>query len=457
MDILLSFAALIPHILIGYWIVHFLWGSTDKDLFLIKVFLSTAVGLGFSSLMGFLWIWAGLPLALFAILEIVAVVALTAWMFYMNWGQWKATFDFSAFKEKINYPWGMVLIAGAVLFAINLWIYSLQYPHGRPDAWINWNVVARFIYLGGPNWQNTFYRLWDHPDYPLFLAIPNAITWIIVRSPSTWGPIAFHSVFSFFAAGLLFSFMYLFRGFAQASLAAVLFVSLPFTIDNSMRQYADLPLSYFILGAGGLALLCFNRKDKGAAILSGLLAGLAGWTKNEGLVAIAGFTVIWAGIGFFKQRSAFKDYLLGLAFPLVVIVLFKLFLAPSNDLLASDVVIFEKITDAGRYVLILREAGFTLWNIGESSINIVGLIIIYAVLVGRSKTNVSGMWLIGSLIFIQLFAYFMIYLLTPYDLTWHLNTSLSRLYSHVIPLALLWMFIWLKSPQELPFLTKEET
>jgi|GEM_PF-2375507 len=457
MDALLSFAALIPHILIGYWVVHFFFDPTDKDYFLIKIFLSAAVGLGISSLVGFFWIWANLPLVPFAVLEIIVSVLLTAWMLYINWRQWKTIFYPFIFKEKNNYLWGIVLGAGVFLFTMNLCIYILQYPHGRPDAWINWNVVARFVYLGGPNWQNTFYRLWDHPDYPLFLAIPNAITWVIIGSPSTLGPSVYHFVVSFFAVGLLFSFVYYFRGFAQASLAAILFMSLPITIVNTINQCADLPLSYLILGAGGLALLYFNQEDGGTAILSGLLSGLAGWTKNEGLVFIAGFTVIWAGIGIFKQRLAFKNYLLGLMFPLTVVVLFKFFLAPSNDLLTVDVGIFEKVTDLGRYTLILREAGVTLWEIGGASINFVGLIIIYTVLVGSSRTRVSGLWLICGVIFIQLSAYFMIYLLTPYNLIWHLNTSLSRLYFHVFPLVLLWIFIWLKSPQELPFLIIKET
>jgi hypothetical protein len=61
--------------------------------------------------------------------------------------------------------------------------------------------------------------------------------------------------------------------------------------------------------------------------------------------------------------------------------------------------------------------------------------------------------LIVTVIGFQLAVYFGIYLLTPLDLDYHLRTSLDRLYMHVLPLALLGIFLWLKSPQEL--LSKE--
>lgn len=449
MKLLLSLAGLAPRILQGFWIVHFLWKSADKNTFWVKVFLSAAVGFGFSSLMGFLWIWANLPLAAYAVLESIFAILLTGWMFYKHWNEWKSFFNSVTLKNKINSVWGIILLAGVFLFAFNLWMYALQYPHGRPDAWINWNVAARFIHFGGTDWQNTFLRQLDHPDYPLFLAMTNAITWTLTRSSSVWGPIAFHFVLSFFTAGLLFAFVHLLRGFRQAVLVMLFFIVLPFTVDNGMRQYADLLLSYLILAAGGFTLLYFNQRDNRTALLAGFLVGLAGWTKNEGLVTIVGFTAVWVVVGFRRERPALKNYLLGLVFPLIVVILFKLFLAPPNDLIASKGDMLDKITDIGRYTLILREAGFTFWKIGSVPVNMIGLIIIYAILVGRGRANFAGMWMIGVVILIQLSAYFIIYLLTPHDLTWHLNTSLDRLYSHVFPLALLWVFIWLKSPREL--------
>lgn len=449
MTLLPSFAGLLPRLLLGFCIVHLLWNATDGKSLLVKFFLSAAVGFGVSSLLGFLWIWSGLALAVYAILEGIAAIVLAIWALYKNRAQWFSALHLPKLGDKTDLVWGAVLASGFVLFSLNLALYGLQYPHGRPDAWINWNVAARFVYLGGAEWMNTFLRQLDHPDYPLFMAVTNAITWVFVGEPSTWGPIAFHFVLSLFAAGLLFAFINLLRDFKQAALAAVLFMSLPFIVDQGMRQYADFPLAYLILAAGGLTLLYANTKEKRLALLAGFLAGLAGWTKNEGLVAIVGFTTVWSLIAVRAERSAFKNYILGLTFPLAVTLLFKFFLAPSNDLLAGGEELFGKITDAGRYAIIFKAAGATLWNPGGSPVSLFGLIILYALIRGKTKKRIAGAWTIGSVIVMQLAAYFGIYLATPYDLDWHLNTSLDRLYLHVLPLALLWLFVWIGSPQEL--------
>jgi hypothetical protein len=53
------------------------------------------------------------------------------------------------------------------------------------------------------------------------------------------------------------------------------------------------------------------------------------------------------------------------------------------------------------------------------------------------------------LVSIQLVIYFGVYVVTPYDLVWHLRTSLNRLYTHVFPLCVLCLFAWLAAPEEL--------
>ncbi len=277
----------------------------------------------------------------------------------------------------------------------------------------------------------------------------NAITWALIREPSTWGPVAFHFVNTFFTAGLLFSLVNRFRDFKQAALATTLFISLPFTVGQGMRQYADMLLAQLFLAAGGLTLLYFQTKESRLAILAGLIVGLGGWAKNEGLVAMPGLTLLWIVLTVKKEKQALWGYFAGLAFPLLIIVLFKLFLAPANDLLAGQANHLDKILDATRYKIIVEHAFITLWSLGGAPLSLIGIIILTAILLGRSGSRVPGLGFIPALIGAQLTAYFGIFLLTPQDLSWHLNTSLDRLYLHVFPPALFWFFLWLKSPEEL--------
>lgn len=445
----LSFAAILPRILLGFCLLHFCWNAMDGKSLLVRFFLSAAAGFGVSSLLGFLWIWLGLPLPVYVVLESIAAAALTGWMFYTTRRQWASALRLQNWTEKPNLVWMLILAVSLFLFTLNLMLYGLQYPHGRPDAWINWNVAARFIYLGGADWQATFLRQLDHPDYPLFMAVTNAITWVFLGKTSTWGVVAFHFAISLFTAGLLFSLVNYFRGFKQASLAAVLFMSLPFTVDQGMRQYADLLLACLLLAAGGMTLLYFQTKERRFALLAGFLIGLGGWAKNEGLAAIFGFSLVWLLLGIKKtERMAFRKYAIGLAIPFLIIVVFKLVLAPPNDLLSARDGLLDKVLNVERYLIIFREAGIVLWNLGGTPVSLPGLIILMMVLVGGSRNFPSGMWTIGAVIFLQLAVYFCIYLITPLELTYHLNTSLDRLYLHVFPLALLLFFLWVKSPTE---------
>ena len=441
MTLLLSFAALLPRLLLGLCLVHLIWKTDNAKAFVVKIFLSAGVGFGVSSLFSFLWIWVGLPLAMYAILESLLALALAVWMLIAKRPRF-------IWDEKPNLLWTVFLALGVFLFALNLAFYALEFPHGRPDAWINWNVVARFVYLGGADWQATFVRQWDHPDYPFLMAMTNAITWFFVRETSTWGPIAFHTVIALSTAGLLFALINYFRDFKQAVLTTVMFASMPFIVDQSMRQYADLLLAYLILGAGGLTILYLQTRDLRLPIFAGLLIGLGGWAKNEGLPAIMGLSLGWLWLARQKEmRPAFKNYLLGLALPLIVIVLFKLLLAPSNDLMSAGESSLPKLFEIDRYLTILQKGGETLWYLGSAPIPLIGLIILMAILLGRSESHVDGLWLIVVVIGFQLAVYFGIYLLTPLDLEYHLRTSLDRLYMHVLPLALLGFFLWLRSPQ----------
>jgi len=45
--------------------------------------------------------------------------------------------------------------------------------------------------------------------------------------------------------------------------------------------------------------------------------------------------------------------------------------------------------------------------------------------------------------------YFAVYLITPYDLVWHLSHSLGRLFLQVWPSALFLFFLAIKGPERL--------
>jgi hypothetical protein len=447
--IFLSFLSLIPRILLGFWITHFIWNTVEKKHLLIKVFLAGPIGFGVSSLLAFLWIWSGLPLLTYAILESIFILVFTPWMLWRSRDSILKIIRSYFLFDRSSALWLTLLFAGSLIFVIELVLTARQYPHGRMDAWTQWNVVARFIYLGGAHWRGTFLRQLDHPDYPLFLAMTNAITWTISNKDSIWGPITFHVSISFFTASLLFSLLNAFKGFKQAALAVILLLAQPIAAEIGMNQYADTLESNFFLAAGSLTVLYLSTREKSLALLVGLLTGLASWAKNEGQILVISCTIVWIIIALLGDRLGCRNYLLGLGLPLLVVILFKMYLAPVSDLLSSGQDVFERIQDMERYRIILNKAGTTIWNMGQRPISLIGLLLIYSLIVGRAETRIPGKWAIGIIILLQLAAYFILYLVTPYPLAWHLKTSIDRVLYHIVPLALFWMFIFIASPDEL--------
>ena len=132
-----------------------------------------------------------------------------------------------------------------------------------------------------------------------------------------------------------------------------------------------------------------------------------------------------------------------------VIILFKIFLAPGNDLLAGNQDILKQLLDTHRYVTIAQYAGRTLWEFGSQPIPIAVILFAYTIFVGKTKNSTQAIPPVLFTVSAQLMFYFSIFVISPHDLEWHLATSLNRLYLHVFPLVLLCLLMWIKTPDEL--------
>lgn len=448
---LLAFLALIPRSILGFLLVHWIWKSVDMRDLIIKVFLAGPAGIGLSSLASFLWIWANLDLGTYAVLETAGTILISA---LVLWKYRTAILEFLTrlrpSREKQSLLWLCLLAAGFALYAGEFWFNSLQNPHGRWDAWAIWNVAARFVYRGGEHWSGTFLRASGNPDYPFLLPMSNAITWELLPRETVRGPMALAFYFAVCLAGLLFSLLNRLRDTTQATLGTIVLITMPFVALYGMALYADLPESYYFLASAGLIPLYYSNRQTGIPILAGLLAGLSGWTKNEGLtfVLMSIFAWIWVGYSL-KERAPLRNFLVGLSFPLVVIVLFKILLAPQNYMFDRQRDVLMLIQDLDRHQFILSKGGIGLWNLGGGPISVIGILIVYAVIVWKSRLSMRGAPLSALIVLGQLAVYFMVYLITPLELDWHMRTSLGRLYLHMFPLVLLCFFLWVKPPSEL--------
>jgi hypothetical protein len=314
-------------------------------------------------------------------------------------------------------------------------------PHGEWDGWAIWNAHARYIYRAGPVWQQHISNT-AHPDYPLLIPLTNSRSWRYVGKdvPHLSGV---HLVLIGVSGVLILAAsLWELRANSLSLLIPLLLVGTPFYLMLGVWQYADMPLSIYILAT--LALLCFQRlRDPDGSrllILAGFAAGCAASTKNEGLLFVVAVLLAQLLVGFRQLAMTIRRILMfsaGLLLPLVMTLHFKFTVPPPNDITGNRAFdeLLAKIMDPERYLTIadafLKTAGsFGHWPI-HPGIPLLAVLIFW----GIDRTAIrSEAWRIGALsVAIVLAGYFAVYVVTPLSLDYHLPASLDRLLMHVWP------------------------
>jgi hypothetical protein len=324
------------------------------------------------------------------------------------------------------------LIAGARL--------ARAEPEGAWDGWAIWNMHARFLWRAPREWAALLRQpsiAWSHPDYPP--AVPAAVArlWSWIGSGPGWAGGAISLLYGAAAAGVLVTALARVRGAAVASLAGIVLLGTPPFLAAAASQQADLPLGFFLL-AGSVLLLQAELpgiEGENAGGLAGLCAGLATGVKNEGWLVALVLAGGWALRA--KRRSGRGGaFWTALAVALVPTLIFKGQFAPNNDLVASQPWHrWPGIFDPSRWRLIF---GALEQNLVPAAT--VLILIAAAALLGRAGQAARegpSPWPAGAVVAAMLAGYCLIYLVTPYDLSWHLRNSLDRLLLQLWP-ATLW-------------------
>jgi hypothetical protein len=357
-------------------------------------------------------------------------------------------------------PWYFTAALGvACASAVTMFIfYTLTKPHGEWDAWSIWNLRARFLFRGGEFWRDAFSNqiAWSHPDYPLLLPGIAAMCWSLARAESTLVPEAVAFLFTFGVVALLIATLGILRGRTQGFIAGILLLGGVSLMVNGANQYADIPVSYFVLAT--LSLLCLQDRypeDLRFSILAGLTAGLAAWTKNEGLLFLVAVTAarVWAIYRYGNRAALTRQFLrlaVGFAAPLGVIAFFKLRFAPANDLLSRQPPqIAVHLADVGRWITVLEAYIQEPFRVGSFLVPIILVLALYWYLL-RFKVEQQDRPAIATILIalaLTLVGEFAIYVALPGDASWQVNTSFERLLLQLWPSGLLAFFMAANAPQ----------
>jgi hypothetical protein len=359
--------------------------------------------------------------------------------------------------------WIRRALAAAFVVALLATMYSavlrvIAHPHGEGwDAFSIWNLRARFLFLGGANWRDGFTTLlpWSHPDYPLLVPAAIAHFWSYLGHDEPIVAATIGIVFAFGTLALLVSALAHLHGRNAALLAGLALTATPFFIEQGTSQYADVPLSFFILAS--IVLLHIGQNHAGALLLAGMAAGFAAWTKNEGLLYLFALVIgLVRAVFLANDRDASADsphrkwrifiwFLSGAAPVTVVIALFKHYVGTTGDLFSSPGVMIHKLLTPGRYWVTLRwfakeSLRFGAWWIVPGTV----VMVVFYLLVRRKQASRQDPLYRGSVLALglTLIGYFAIYLITPRDLYWHLRFSLNRLFLQLWPATIFLFFLF---------------
>lgn len=325
-------------------------------------------------------------------------------------------------QERIH--WLSCLILFVCLSAVAWQAVALSPKYGTWDAIAMWNYHGRLLAEHG-QYKNIFRSVYcDHSDYPLelsaFLASVSRLTggfhWMI--------PVTVHLAITMMVTGWVFTALAP-RNIIIAAIACAALAADGFFISQGVSQCADTLLALYLLGA--LIAADLAKENPKWMLFMALMLGGAMWTKNEGLI-LTGIILTGYGRTLFLRPACKKYFLPAFLCSVFFIAWFKIIFAPMNDMLEhQNGQIADFITDGSRYQLIWT---YLKTNTQACFVPAFCAIILYLLCCAwmRKMPGLQFFILLGCLL-----AYLAIYVITPYDLDWHLRTSQQRLLHQLAP------------------------
>jgi hypothetical protein len=330
-----------------------------------------------------------------------------------------------------------VLLAAADAAVFAWW--TVRFPSGGWDGWAIWNQRARFLYEAGDSWRNAFSPAlrWSHTDYPLLVPATVARAWQDLGRETTLVPVLLAAALAVAVAALLVASLGALRGRAHALAAGALLLATPAFVRYAASQYADVALSYFILAT--IVLQCLaggSPAPEGWLALAGIAAGLAAWTKSEGLLwvvaAVAAQALVPTAATDGKTRLKRIGAFLAGACPFLLTVLyFRRSVVVSWYFLGQNGTpqVGENLRDVHRYRVVAEAFAGQIWRFGSPLLSpvifLAGYLLLSGIEVARHQR--PGLATAGLALSVTAAGYYAIYMLTPEDPRWLLGTSLDRL------------------------------
>lgn len=252
----------------GYFGLSLILGkkSSENLSFVLKSILGIGLGIGFSSLHYFFWrLLLGEP-GKFLVYSETAIFIGVLLAYYLRVrpdirSQSKLLLNWISRPSAIALVFGLVL---TVVVGLNVVGFS-KTPQGAWDAWMIWNMKARFLFRGQEDWTNMFSPSVPHADYPLLIPASVARVWTIIGKEARSVPFLIGLLHMVGISTLLVAGLEKIKGRKMGYLAGLTLLISPAYVSQGYYQYADIPLAFYYLLSLFLSFcLTLKRKNHSA-------------------------------------------------------------------------------------------------------------------------------------------------------------------------------------------------
>ena len=404
--------------------------------------LAYGLGLGGLTLVLFLLSWLGVPLGRGLSLGLgvgVGGLLLAAWRLRPT-------------EPRVGVPppggagrWSgleLLLVLALVLFFLSQAYYAVTTPLSAMDAMGFWGYSAKAIFLDGTVRSPAIVdplREHPHPRYPLL--VPLAQDWVhLVRGRYDDRTVKLLFVgFYLSLVGVAFAAARRWWGLRVGLVTAVLVAGVPaLRADGYGAAFAlaDIPLAALLVSALWCWLRWMEARRGRDLLLASIFFGLAAWTKNEGLAALALFTVL-AGTEMMTRGRLRGPALAALAAGWLLIapwLLVRAGLPVGDENYPAHLRPSVFVAQAGRLPTIgwawVRElAEVSRWSILWLLAAVAGLVAV------RERMR-PGCWLVAFGLG-QLALYTVVYVVAPWEVSELLDLTVTRVLLAVLPAAVL--------------------
>ncbi len=331
---------------------------------------------------------------------------------------------------------------------------ALIKPIEAYDAVAIYAIKSKIFFLARGIPQDFFTGLvnnFPHPDYPLNIPLAETFSYLFMGNLNDQ---LVKIIFPLYFICTLIILYFAVRRFASRTYALIftlILATIPQFNAYAANAYLDLPFAFYAFTSALFLFWWFeNRKSARFLIMSAVMAGLAGWTKNEGLMYCAAYIMLAAIYFIFNLRSFSRKDIASLFLYIVIIAAILapwLYVKSASHLVNTDV---EKVDS--KVLSIWKEAyklkpifyEFQKQLFGPKKWNILWIVLIFSILLNLKSAFSGVRKYIAVFLALVVGGYIFIYMAAPIDVTFFVKKTWSRFLLHFLPIVVYWLSLMLK-------------